>query len=557
VDEVLKRSLLTNVIGASPEGATLALEKYSKLSENWAHAQVQESTSRGRVNGIYYTDFSLARTIVKQAVHSKGTSSGSFLEPCVGGGAFLFTFIDEALKDAGISIGNLEAILDRCYIADNDEEAIRNVVEIAPHYFLAKYGLTASLRQANIFIGNSLIDTNDQPQIRDFKNLFSESQGFDFIITNPPYRLLKTDKRFSHETNEVIIQTLSLVNRLGLFKYQRGTPNLYKFFCEAILEDWLANDGVAGLVVPKSLLSDSQSWSLRKLILENFKLDNVITLNEGDQFFKSVGQAFTTFTALKGSQTETIHFSRIKPESGLLQDVSATPLSFYEAHTKQNNILALPPDILALLEHLSSFEAIKGVAGIVNLRGEFDMTLDKHHFSQTDTGLKFLQGSNLKFFGFYPPHLFVDKEILNRPKGQWVSRPRLACQQISNMNQSRRLKWSYIPPGYVLANSCNFVALKEGAPEVQQTKMLFQLLGLLNSSVLNKRFKALSANNHISNHEIDTLPIGILEHPTIEPIGETARLLSGRLDDNCLRQLNEYVNEYFDLEIPVMTDGDE
>jgi hypothetical protein len=80
--------------------------------------------------------------------------------------------------------------------------------------------------------------------------------------------------------------------------------------------------------------------------------------------------------------------------------------------------------------------------------------------------------------------------------------------QIQNMNSNRRLKWTLIPPGYVLANSCNFVSIDPQTLGDFGILELYALLGVLNSGIQNERFKLLSPNNHISNSdELDELEL--------------------------------------------------
>mgnify|MGYP001109982927 FL=1 len=79
------------------------------------------------------------------------------------------------------------------------------------------------------------------------------------------------------------------------------------------------------------------------------------------------------------------------------------------------------------------------------------------------------------------------------------NRKRLICQQISNGGLRRRLKFIYCALSDVLGNSCNYISSDE--------ETLAKLYLVLNSSVLNWRFKITSSNNHINNYELDELPI--------------------------------------------------
>jgi len=101
-------------------------------------------------------------------------------------------------------------------------------------------------------------------------------------------------------------------------------------------------------------------------------------------------------------------------------------------------------------------------------------------------------------------HVMLDRMLsdgFSRMKFQYINSERLVGQQIANMEVKKRLKFALIHKG-VVANSCNFITLRK-----KSDNNLLYLLGLLNSAVLNWRFKLTSTNNHVNNYELDELPI--------------------------------------------------
>ena len=100
-------------------------------------------------------------------------------------------------------------------------------------------------------------------------------------------------------------------------------------------------------------------------------------------------------------------------------------------------------------------------------------------------------------------HEYVKSEFLETRSAEFLKcdfgRRRLVCQQVSNMGVSRRLRFVYCEENDILGNSCNYIS----AEEIVLKKMYI----LLNSSLLNWRFKVTSSNNHINNYEIDDLPV--------------------------------------------------
>lgn len=105
---------------------------------------------------------------------------------------------------------------------------------------------------------------------------------------------------------------------------------------------------------------------------------------------------------------------------------------------------------------------------------------------------------------------FLDKkskDYLFYDKG----RRRLVCQQISNMSQRVRLRFLECDTNDILGNSCNYITVAED--------QILKMKAILNSSLLNWRFKITSTNNHINNYELDELPIINLDTVPSDIIG--------------------------------------
>jgi Alw26I/Eco31I/Esp3I family type II restriction m6 adenine DNA methyltransferase len=508
------------------------LEQYSLMPEKWASTDITGNVSRQQAEGIYYTNFELAKGLVRALLEGTSTETLTFLEPCVGGGAFLFAYIEEKFSRHQNSAENLQTIIDNCFIADSDPLAVATLLKILPAYFFAKHGHKVHFKEQNVFVGDSLIAmSGENRQIRNLKKHFGVESGFDVIATNPPYKLLKKDKRNTPAAESKIDFYVESVRKSSDFRYQTGTLNLYKLFVEAIVERWAAPQARISLLIPRGLFTDIQSAKLRIQLLNAAKLTSLIFIPEGSKYFKSVGQAFSAVNLIRGETTRSVPFKIISSEDSLVIPKEVVPLDFFKNLGDSMAIHELSDQDTKFLNAITKARKIGEVPGLVNLRGELDMTLDKSFLTSTPTGLCLVQGASLSRYSLQATGVFVDESFIERSKGRWSKKWRIACQQISNANQEHRLKWALVPPSSVLANSCNFVALDMDLPKDDERKILLFLLGVLNSSILNKRFRMISPNNHISNAEISTLPIGELSGPLFEGI---AREVAKRLSDPSL-----------------------
>jgi hypothetical protein len=99
--------------------------------------------------------------------------------------------------------------------------------------------------------------------------------------------------------------------------------------------------------------------------------------------------------------------------------------------------------------------------------------------------------------------VYVSEDFIASKSADYINfdfgRQRLVCQQISNAASKRRLKFVYCEPNDILGNSCNYIS--------SDATTLAKLNILLNSSLLDWRFRVTSSNNHINNYELNELPI--------------------------------------------------
>ena len=133
-----------------------------------------------------------------------------------------------------------------------------------------------------------------------------------------------------------------------------------------------------------------------------------------------------------------------------------------------------------------------------------DLSLFRDYITLEPTDLRLVRGNMLSGDVINDiNHEYVKPEFLEKKSSDYLSfdqgKKRLVCQQISNQTQNVRLKFVECEKNDVLGNSCNYITVDEN--------ILPQMKALLNSALLNWRFKVTSTNNHINNYELDELPM--------------------------------------------------
>ena len=107
--------------------------------------------------------------------------------------------------------------------------------------------------------------------------------GFDAIVGNPPWEMLRDDDRQERGTE---LQTF--VRGSGLYPLQgHGHSNLYQLFVERV-SSLVRPAGRVGLVLPSGFATDRACGALRRFMLERTSIDTFTLLENRDAIFPSI-----------------------------------------------------------------------------------------------------------------------------------------------------------------------------------------------------------------------------------------------------------------------------
>lgn len=470
--------------------------------------------------GSYYTDLELTLAMMKEMVDSLSTEKRNslfnctFLEPCVGTGNFVFAYL-RVCKELGYTIEEYKTLLYNVYVCDINSTALtvyrKNLtlfarksfgIELDDHYFATHIG-------SGLLVDVDSEVTHYIPITEVFPADVVQS-GFDFVVTNPPYKNLKAEKGHydadgKYERDKAKYSEIGKLASNLFPNSSAGTINIYKLFVEEIVQRYLAPDGVGSLLIPASILSDKTCSKLRTLLLKTTALKAIRIIAE-DSSFVDASQALCTMLFHKGKQTDEI----LVDGSFRGDPTSAIPIAVSDItdETTGNAILVLTKEQYAMRHQMRMHPTISAIDYIKNLRGELDLTINKASITESDTGYRLIRGRHIGYYSMvdipkveYVSPAFVEKAS----KRCYIENARLACQQIANMAKKRRISFTLVPANCVLGNSCNFITVESNDDGVD----MYFLMGILNSSLIDWYFKLTSSNNHINNYEIDNFPIPI------------------------------------------------
>jgi hypothetical protein len=188
------------------------------------------------------------------------------------------------------------------------------------------------------------------------------------------------------------------------------------------------------------------------------------------------------------------------------------------------------------LKRLSSFCTFLETGFIKFLEGEIHLT----KFSEAicaeakASTVPLIRGDAVQryFFRKSTKDSFINEKIVktlaNSPKFHNVGQIRLVYQQVVNAQKKQRLNFQLLTEKVYVANTCGYVLNESSVYDIRF------LLGLLNSSLLNWRYKVTSSNNHILTNELYRLPF-----PSFD--------LSKKEDKQIHDKIVSYVNQLLQL----------
>lgn len=350
-----------------------------------------------------------------------------------------------------------------------------------------------------------------------------DEAGFDAVVGNPPYDILKRD------ANNVELNAFIDYARQS-DEYQPAistTLNIYQLMILKALA-LIEQGATIGMIIPLALLSDRSASGLRRVLIENNKILDVQAFpqkdDENDRVFPDAKLSTVILIASSMGNTQTI-VCQIHP--GKWIEVGSPRLSISVA-----DIMSFDPDNLTIplgtaaettvLQKLYSQSNVVPLGEVLDVFvGEIDMTLDRNCVQAAPAKYELLKGAHLqRYYLRTKPKQgqreWIDfaaykKKYGNSVKSVIFRAERVTFQGITGTDDSRRLKATIVPPDSFLANSLNFIRRREPTPD------LHFILALINSQLIEWRFRLTSTNNNVNNYEVQALPFRRIHFTTPEP----------------------------------------
>jgi hypothetical protein len=366
--------------------------------------------------------------------------------------------------------------------------------------------------------------------------------GFDAVIGNPPWEMLRGDQGPQRDRSEARLAASRIADfarGAGIYRLQGdGHVNLYQLFVERALS-LVRGDGRLGLILPSGFATDHGCASLRRALLDRALVDTFLGFENRDGVFPiHRGLKFLLVTARVGPPTAEIpsRFGLRRPDvldelpdSGV--DPRAVPqtrvfLDRLSGHHVVVPEIRTPRDLEIVTTIAFAAPALGHASGWnVAFGRELNATDDKPHFVERGAGLPIIDGKHIGPFSADPARATyaVPARVAARLTGARGAhrRARLAYRDVASPTNRLSLIAAIVPAGVLTTHT--LFCLKEPLDEEEQ---LF-LCGMLNSFVANYLVR-LQMGTHVTASLMSRLPVPKppADSPAFRSIVSDARLLT-------------------------------
>lgn len=351
----------------------------------------------------------------------------------------------------------------------------------------------------------------------------TRQESFDVVITNPPWELLKPDRRELQRLKEgssaAYLEAMRAYDEWLRVNYQLSQPrrkfagwgtNLSRVGLELSLR-LARREGVIGVVMPASFLADDQSMELRRHLLTDHQLLSVSYYPAEAKHYGTADVASITLIARTRASPAT--FVPIATAGrGLSMKTSEVRLDLKKLRSSDYVLpVAFGATAVSILGKITSELPIwadleAGRAGGFWAGREVDETSSSKWLVQLPAGrAPFLKGRMIERF-----------QIRERPthgvdKPSWRPSPsmafeRIAWRDVSRPNQKRRLIATIVPPGWALGNSLGVAYFANAGAGA-----LKALLGVMSSTVFEFQLRAHLATGHVSLSSLRKVAVPSIE----------------------------------------------
>ncbi len=404
-----------------------------------------------------------------------------------------------------------------------------------------------------LFKDHHLLDTRDQKLVQEAKKLSrqkhffhwelefpevfydkakKDNPGFDAVVGNPPYDVISAKEQ--GRSIDIVESEKKYFESIKDYTESIGEKlNYYRLFVNLSINS-LKSGGMHGFIVPLALFGDKQARNLRKHLLFSSQILQIEAFPQKDdpqnRIFPDAKLSTCVYVLQKTSPSKQFYV-RVHPGKEILESISLLwihpeeiskfdpenySIPSYPWCNRNDFEIALKLEINTNHNKLGSFAPSK--------QGEVNLTTHKKFISDNPAdGQIILRGAHVNRYELaeiqkqgIPQYLMVTKFLnsFKKSPGRNIKADdhklnRIGYQRGAGIDNWRRIIATTIEAGNFCSDTINYIS------NPNKYNLNF-ILGILNSSILEWRFRLTSTNNHVNSYEIDSLPIPKISFATPE-----------------------------------------
>jgi hypothetical protein len=393
------------------------------------------------------------------------------------------------------------------------DQLLGRTVVLPPHVSTPLLERAAAIAQRELFFHWPL----EFPEVfHDMNGQPSSIGGFDAVIGNPPWEMLRGERGGNHDSAALTAFTRSS----GVYAWQgNGHANLYQLFLERAVT-LTRRGGRLAIVLPSGFAIDHGCADLRRALVDSNSIDTFVSVENRDGLFPiHRGLKILLVTATRGGHTAVLPCrSGVRspealdelPDSG---DPGAVPLPRPVIQAFTGDQLVIPEvrsslDVAILSRCALCLPALSGPEGWnVAFGRELNATDDREHFvaaTPVSRALPIVEGKQVQPFhvDVGASRWRIPRETATRLLGGAASfnRPGLVYRDVASSTNRLTLIAAIVPVGVVTTHTLFRV---KGPVDID---IQWFLCGIFNSFVANYLVRT-RVGTHVTVSIIERLPV--------------------------------------------------
>ena len=343
-------------------------------------------------------------------------------------------------------------------------------------------------------------DKNKSADFFDAEWMFGAKDGFDIVIGNPPYFVIKSDVPLK-DKYEVAFANL-----------KSGRMNIYQLFFG--LAGNIANkNGIVSFIHPKTLLSDSYLSATRKYLLTRFNDITILNIVDRHDVFDSVLQAvIVTLWQVSGNKRYRVAQIQAKKDLEKLEYIEPTSAQFVNSEGK-----------IIVAENELIYEILEKVSNVKTEHCSFHT--GSHEWNKLkaflsgdkkEDSVRLLYGENIQRFAFAESKKRVETSYVTGTDVVLLEKTAIMAQRTTSSEQEWRIYATLINPQDFDYKLCT--ENHTNVFEVEDLQKAKYFLGVLCSKFIDFYFRIFNSNTQVSSGELNVLPIPIATAEQQKPI---------------------------------------